>query len=128
MNLKSPSFDKLHFAAARGPVVTINHCRWRSVIFIILHYSPPSLIPTGDDFYYRANNLRDLLSDARKECLDSNQYEDALSSVLKGLYELVGRPVIRRLDELNVPKQSRVRWCPTSVFCSLTLHAMGPIP
>ncbi|KAI0282503.1 hypothetical protein BGY98DRAFT_1094241 [Russula aff. rugulosa BPL654] len=128
MNLKSPSFDKLHFGAARGPVVTINHCRWRSVIFIILHNSPPSLISTGDDFYYRANNLLDLLLDARKECLDSNQYEDALSSVLKGLYELVGRPVIQRLDESNVPKQSRVRWCPTSVFCSLTLHAMGPIP
>jgi CHAT domain-containing protein len=28
---------------------------------------------------------------------------------------------------LNVPEQSRVWWCPTSVFCSLPLHAMGPI-
>ena len=125
---KSPSFDKLHFGAARGPVLIINHCRWRSDILIILHDSPPSLIPTADDFYDRAKNLRDLLFDARKEGLDSNQYEDALSSVLKGLYELVGRPVIQRLDELNVPKQSRVWWCPTSVFCSLPLHAMGPIP
>jgi CHAT domain-containing protein len=126
--MKSPSFDKLHFAAARGPVLIINHCRWRSDILIILHNSPPSLIPTADDFYDRANNLRDLLFDARKNGLDSNQYEDALSSVLKGLYELVGRPVIQRLDELNVPKQSRVWWCPTSVFCSMPLHAMGPIP
>ncbi|KAF8496718.1 CHAT domain-containing protein [Russula emetica] len=125
---KSPSFDKLHLAAARGPVLIINHCRWRSDILIILHNSPPSLIPTADDFYDRANNMWDLLLDARKEGLDSNQYEDALSSVLKGLYELVGRPVIQRLDELNVPKQSRVWWCPTSVFCSLPLHAMGPIP
>jgi CHAT domain-containing protein len=126
--MKSPSFDQLHFAAARGPVLIINHCRWRSDILIILHNSPPSLITTADDFYDRANNLRDLLLDARKEGLDSNQYEDALGSVLKGLYELVGRPVIQRLDELNVPKQSRVWWCPTSVFCSLPLHAMGPIP
>src|SRR5713101_7197095 len=39
-----------------------------------------------------------------------------------------GRPVIKRLNELNVPEQSRVWWCPTSVFCSLPLHAMGPIP
>ena len=125
--MKLPSFDKLHFAAARGPVIIINHCRWRSDILIILHNSPPSLIPTADDFYDRANNLRDLLLNARKEGLDSNQYEDALSSVLKGLYELVGRPVIQRLDELNVPKQSRIWWCPTSVLCSLPLHAMGPI-
>jgi hypothetical protein len=36
--------------------------------------------------------------------------------------------VIKRLNELNIPEQSRVWWCPTSVFCSLPLHAMGPIP
>jgi len=36
--------------------------------------------------------------------------------------------VIKRLNELNVPEQSRIWWCPTSVFCSLPLHAMGPIP
>jgi len=36
--------------------------------------------------------------------------------------------VIKRLNELKVPEQSRVWWCPTSVFCSLPLHAMGPIP
>ena len=29
---------------------------------------------------------------------------------------------------LGVPEQSRIWWCPTSVFCSLPLHAMGPIP
>jgi CHAT domain-containing protein len=47
---------------------------------------------------------------------------------LEDLYELVGRPVIDRLRELRISKQSRVWWCPTSVFCSLPLHAMGPIP
>ena len=125
--LKAPSFDNLHFAAARGPVIIINHCRWRSDILILLHNSPPSLIPTTDDFYDRANNLRDQLSSARKEGLDSNQYEDTLCSVLKELCELVGWPVIQRLKELRVPEQSRVWWCPTSVFCSLPLHAMGPV-
>ncbi len=128
--LKSPSFDKLRAAAARGPVVIINHCKWRSDILIILHNTPLSHIPMAEDFYDRANDLRDLLLGAlaRKEGPDSNQYENILKSVLKGLYELVGKPVIQRLDELNVPKQSRVWWCPTSAFCSLPLHAMGPIP
>jgi hypothetical protein len=55
-------------------------------------------------------------------------YQDALSSVLEDLYHLVGQPVIQRLQELNVPEQSRIWFCPTSVFCSLPLHAMGPIP
>ena len=126
--LKSPSFDNLRSAAVRGPVIIINHCEWRSDIIILFHDSPPSLIPTANDFYDRANELRDQLLDARKKGLDSPEYEDALSSVLKELYELVGRPVIQRLKELHVPEQSRVWWCPTSAFCSLPLHAMGPIP
>jgi len=52
----------------------------------------------------------------------------ALASVLSDHYQLVGKPVAERLRELNIPEQSRVWWCPTSVFCSLPLHAMGPIP
>ena len=126
--VKPPSFDNLRSAAVRGPVIMINHCRWSSDIIILLHDSPPSLIPTANVFYYLANKLRDELLDARKKGLDSVEYDDALRSVLKGLYELVGRPVIQRLNELHVAEQSRVWWCPTSVFCFLPLHAMGPIP
>ena len=48
--------------------------------------------------------------------------------MLEELYELVGRPVIERLKKVGVPEQSRVWWCPTSVFGYLPLHAMGPIP
>ncbi|KAI0255310.1 CHAT domain-containing protein [Lactifluus subvellereus] len=126
--LKSPQFDTLRSAASHGPVIIINHCEWRSDILILLHDSPPSLITTAFDFYDRANSLKNQLLDARKEGLDSKQYENALSSILKELYDLVGRPVIQRLCELNVPEQSRVWFCPTSVFCILPLHAMGPIP
>jgi CHAT domain-containing protein len=126
--LEPPSFDTLRSAALHGPVIIINHCRWRCDIVIILHNSPPSLITTPSNFYARANELQDQLLEARKKGLDSNKYEDALRSVLKDLYELVGRPVIERLNELRVPEQSRVWWCPTSVFCSLPLHALGPIP
>ena len=126
--LKPPFFDNLRSAATRGPVIIINHCKWRSDILILFQNSSPSLITTVDDFYDRATNLRDQLLSARKDGLDLNQYEDALRYVLKELYELVGRPVIRRLNELNLPEQSRIWWCPTSVFCSLPLHAMGPIP
>ena len=125
--LKSPSFDTLCSATSHGPVIVINHSRWRSDIIILLRGSP-SLISTSDDFYARTKRLRDQLLGAQKNGLESVKYEDALRSVLKELYELVGRPVIQRLNELNVPEQSRVWWCPTSVFCSLPLHAMGPIP
>ena len=126
--LKPPLFDTLRSAASHGPVVIINHCGWRSDILILLHNSPPSLIPTSDDFYTRANILQDRLLGERKTGLESDAYEDALRGVLEELYELVGRPVIKRLNELKIPEQSRIWWCPTSVFCSLPLHAMGPIP
>ncbi|KAH9162881.1 CHAT domain-containing protein [Lactarius sanguifluus] len=124
----TPSFSTLRSAASRGPVIVINHCEWCSDILIIFHNSLPCSIPTADDFYARANELRDELGEARKHGLDSGEYQDALCSVLKGLYGLIGKPVIKKLRLLGVPEQSRIWWCPTSVFCSLPLHAMGPIP
>jgi CHAT domain-containing protein len=126
--LNTSSFTTLRSAASRGPVIIINHCEWCSDILIIFHESLPCSIPIAADSYARANKLRDELAKARKYGLDSSKYQDALCSVLKGLYELVGEPVIKRLHMLGVPEQSRIWWCPTSVFCSLPLHAMGPIP
>jgi hypothetical protein len=126
--LRAPSFDTLRSAATRGPIVIVNHCQWRSDIIIIFHNSLPCSIPTPKTFFALANKLRDELFKAQKHGLDSGKYQDALCSVLRGLYELVGEPVIKRLRVLGVPAQSRIWWCPTSVFCSLPLHAMGPIP
>ena len=126
--LRAPSFDTLRSAASRGPVVIISHCEWGSSIIIIFHNYLPCTVPTAETFFARANDLRNELAGARKHGLDSVEYQDALCSVLKGLYELVGEPVIKKLRVLGVPEQSRIWWCPTSVFCSLPLHAMGPIP
>ena len=126
--LSAPSFGDLRSAASCGPVILINHSIYRSDT-LILHGSSLSLIPTSEGFFDRANRLKDRLLNARKKSnLDSEEYESALASVLMGLHELVGQPVINKLQELNIPEQSRVWWCPTSVFCSLPLHAMGPIP
>jgi len=125
---KTPSFDTLRSAAAHGPVVIINHSKWRSDILIVLHDAHPSLITTTDNFYNHAIELRNRLLHTRTQYpLESKQYKRALRFVLKGLYELVGKPVIEELRRLEIPEQSRIWWCPTSVFCSLPLHAMGPI-
>jgi hypothetical protein len=127
--LESPSFDTIRSAASSGPVIIINHSKWRSDILVILHNMPPSLIPTPSDFYLRTSVLKDKLLDSRlKFGLDSSDYEETLADALKELYEVVGKPVIDRLRQLQVPEQSRIWLCPTSVLCSLPLHAMGPIP
>jgi hypothetical protein len=127
--LTPPSFDTLRFSASSGPVIIINHSKSRSDILILLHNAPPSIIPTPADFYDRANTLKGKLMGSRaKDGLDSSKYDQTLASVLAELYKLVGEPVIDRLRLLQVPDHSRIWWCPTSVFCSLPLHAMGPIP
>ncbi|KAH9957184.1 hypothetical protein BGW80DRAFT_1465985 [Lactifluus volemus] len=126
--LEPPSFDVLHSAALCGPVIIINHCMWRSDLLVLFRDSL-SLITTTCDFYRRAIELGDRLVDARKHHrLESKEYGRALRSVLQSLYELVGKPVIDELRRMKIPEQSRVWWCPTSVFCFLPLHAMGPIP
>lgn len=126
--LKAVPFHRLRNAASRGPIIIINHCLWRCDIVIVLRDAPPSPIPTTRQFYKRAITLESKLLDARKKhTLESKQYNRVLRSVLEELYELVGRPVIDRLRELHIPMHSRIWWCPTSVFCSLPLHAMGPI-
>ena len=127
--LKTPSFDTLRSSASSGPVIIINHSEWRSDILIVFHDRPPSLIPTSSDCFERAGALKDkLLESRRKHGLDSKDYDDTLALVLAELYNLVGQPIVDRLCQLQVPEQSRIWWCPTSVFCSLPLHAMGPIP
>jgi CHAT domain-containing protein len=127
--LTSLSFDTLRFSASSGPVIVINHSTWRSDILILLPDSPPSLISTPENFFVRANTLKDELLDSRnKYGPDSSHYNLSLTHVLSELYDLVGKPVLERLRQLNIPERSRIWWCPTSVFCSLPLHAMGPIP
>ena len=127
--LTSTPFDILRSAASSGPVIIINHSEWRSDILILLHNMLPSLIPTPDDFFKRAGALKDKLLDSRRKSgLDSKDYDETLVVVLAELYILVGKPVIDRLRQLHVREQSRIWWYPTSVFCYLPLHAMGPIP
>ena len=127
--LKSPSFDKLRSAASSGPVVIINHSSWRCDILILFHNKFPSRIRTPKDFFDRASTLKNKLLESRcKYGLGSSDYEESLAHVLEELYKLVGKPVIDRLRQLGIPEQSRIWWCPTSVFFFLPLHAMGPIP
>ena len=96
--LRYPSFDTLRSAALSGPVIIINHSIWRSDILILLHKMPPSLISTPDNFFERACVLKDKLLDSQETYgLDSNDYNDALASVLAELYTFVGQPVIDRL-------------------------------
>jgi len=72
--LKTPSFDTLRSAAVHGPVIIVNHSKWRCDILIILHHTHPSLITTPDDFYNRAIELRNrLVCTQNNNLLESRQ-------------------------------------------------------
>ena len=131
--LKPPSFDVLNSAAAYGPVIIINVARpeFPSSIIILLKDSHPSVISAPSDFHDRANRLKSELLRVRKKRPGgpgSKEYDRTLAYVLTELYELVGKPVVEELRRLDIPEKSRVWWCPTGAFCSLPLHAMGPVP
>ena len=137
--LKPPSFDFLKSVTSHGPVIIVNQTHADvpqtftvqppSHIILLLKDKRPFIISTPSGFHDHANQLEDDLMRVRKEQgLDSNDYNCTLASVLADLYELVGKRVIDRLRKFKVPEKSRVWWCPTGAFCSLPLHAMGPIP
>ena len=54
------------------------------------------------------------------------QYDRALRYVLGQLHKLIGQPVIEKLHELNIPEQSRIWWCPTSVLGLSSSPCDGP--
>lgn len=54
---------------------------------------------------------------------NSESVEERLKGVLRYLWVNVVAPVIRRLGGL--PLNSRIWWCPTSVFSALPVHAAG---
>ena len=137
--LKPPSFDFLNCVTSHGPVIIVNQTQadvpkasisqFPSHIILLLKDSLPFIISTPSSFRDRANQLEnDLLRVRKDKGLDSEDYGRTLASVLADLYELVGKSVIDRLRKFKVPEKSRVWWCPTGAFCSLPLHAMGPIP
>jgi CHAT domain-containing protein len=46
--------------------------------------------------------------------------------ILRYLWDHIVSPVVNCLTQLGVHEKSRVWWCPTSMLCSLPLHAAGP--
>ena len=84
--LMASSFTTLRSAASHGPVILINHSEWRSDILIVFRNRLPCSIPTADNFHVCATKLQDELVEARDHHgLDSDEYQDVLRSVLKGL-------------------------------------------
>ncbi|OAX37427.1 hypothetical protein K503DRAFT_237241 [Rhizopogon vinicolor AM-OR11-026] len=120
------SFSDLLTATQDGPVIILIASR-RSCDAIIVSkaHLQPLHIPLTIDL---SSLVR--LSTTFQACIspaseDSNSVEENLRNVLLCLWVHVVAPVIRHLSLENVPRNSRIWWCPTSIFSTLPVHAAG---
>lgn len=127
--LRTKSFDTLRTAAAEGPVIIVNHNEYRSDAVIILADRDPVSVSLPDSFYIQASELSKELLEARAHlATNPKHYDRVLRRTLRETWDILVGDVVNKLTELQVPKGTRIWWCPTSVISALPLHAAGPAP
>ncbi|EJD02275.1 TPR-like protein [Fomitiporia mediterranea MF3/22] len=127
--LKGSPFKELQQVASEGPVIVVNHCKYRSNALIILCRDDPSVIcvPLDDDFYEDSIRLcQELVETRQRFNADSCDYDEKLREAMKMIWDRVVSKVIVELNRVGVAKGSRIWWCPTSVLSALPFHAAGP--
>ncbi|KAH7920201.1 hypothetical protein BV22DRAFT_1199073 [Leucogyrophana mollusca] len=127
--LMPPSFSHLQEAARDGPVIVVNSSQYSCDAIIVLHIGPPIHVPlvqiTLDDVAQLSSKFADILKCPAAPGEDKRR-ESQLIALLRELWDLVVRPIVEELSSIEqVPKGSRIWWCPTSKFTSLPLHAAG---
>ncbi|OCB85902.1 TPR-like protein [Sanghuangporus baumii] len=108
--LRAAPFESLKEAASEGPVVVLNHSKFRCDVLIVASgkETPCVCVPLGDDFYTGSIELYNGLIQRRKEFgLRSKKYD-------------LGESLLR------ISSGSRIWWCPTSILSALPFHAAGP--
>ncbi|KAG9312091.1 hypothetical protein JVU11DRAFT_7375 [Chiua virens] len=107
--LLSPCFDDLQRAAESGPVIIANRSEYTSDAIIVVHNRPPIHVPLGDSPE------------------DIDQLELWVKRRLRDLWSAIVEPIVAALqNEVQLPKCSRIWWCPTSKLTVLPFHASGP--
>ncbi|KAG8904962.1 transcriptional repressor general negative regulator of transcription subunit 4 [Tulasnella sp. 403] len=119
--LKPAPFVDLQEAAKHGPVVIINISEARSDAIIIPPSGRPILVPLVD----ATPGVIQRLSDQRL-CITSKKLQRGIETLLHDLWVLVVEPIAEALQkELDLPRKSRIWWCPTAAVSRLPLHAAG---
>ncbi|EJC97710.1 uncharacterized protein FOMMEDRAFT_98279 [Fomitiporia mediterranea MF3/22] len=127
--LEATPFRVLRQVASEGPVIIVNHCKYRCDALIILSWDvlPVVCVPLDDMFYEDSINLCDRLLGARRSSgVASRDYNEKLREAMKMLWDRVVSKVVEKLAEVGIAKGSRIWWCPTSVLSALPFHAAGP--
>ncbi|EJD02310.1 TPR-like protein [Fomitiporia mediterranea MF3/22] len=127
--LTATPFKVLQQAASEGPVVVVNHCKYRSDALIMLSREerPVVCVPLDGEFYQDSIHLcRELIETRTGHGANSPRYDEILRRAMKTLWDRVVSKVVEKLRELGIAEGSRIWWCPTSVLSALPFHAAGP--
>jgi tetratricopeptide (TPR) repeat protein/CHAT domain-containing protein len=120
--LQAVPFSALQTAAAEGPIIMVNISEFQSDAIILSHSASPVVVALPDLPLATLKQLVETLSGVT----DSNRPSKDVVAILRFLWDAVVQPVVNQLVCLQVPKKSRIWWCPTSYLCALPLHAAGP--
>ncbi|KAL0959563.1 hypothetical protein HGRIS_011273 [Hohenbuehelia grisea] len=124
--LDHPSFARLREAARDGPVIIVNCSQHQSDVIIVFAARDPIHIPLAESFWATANRMHRHYLDARKLASGALQrFAKQLKTLLAQLWSLVVADVVQALVDADVPKGSRIWWCPTSILTILPFHAAG---
>ncbi|KAL5525249.1 hypothetical protein ACEPAF_9119 [Sanghuangporus sanghuang] len=127
--LRAAPFESLKKAASEGPVIVLNHAKFRCDALIITsgQEAPRVCLPLDNDFYSDSIELFKELVQGRKGFgLRSKKYDETLRQVMKILWNQFVSKFVQKLKELDVNEGSRIWWSPTSVLSAFLFHAAGP--
>lgn len=127
--LQVPAFKELRQAASEGPIIMVNQSFHRCDVVVLLprEVGPCVCVPLDKDWFRDARRLWADLGVTRDESgVHTEEYDDMLRMVMKVLWDRVVSKVVQKLDEIGIPKGSRVWWCPMECLSFLPFHAAGP--
>ena len=124
-------FASLRDAVRGMPVIIINVSKYRTDALLILQNEElPILIPLPNASHAHLETLSVRLSRALKMHFEQsyNNVDAEIKFILTTLWNTVISPIVEKLEAagLTVCTGSRIWLCPTSVLCSLPIHAAGP--
>ncbi|KAG8902951.1 hypothetical protein FRB99_003919 [Tulasnella sp. 403] len=119
--LRPTPFAVLQRAAAEGPVILVNISESRSDAIIVTSNGLPTVVPLPFATPSQINQATSTFK-ATPQLMSNRK---ALNG-LEVIWDTIVEPVVTKLqDTLELPKSSRIWWCPTNAVVLLPLHAAG---
>ncbi|KAF9234805.1 CHAT domain-containing protein [Melanogaster broomeanus] len=119
--LLPPLFNHLQEAACKGPVIVLIASRFSCDAVIVLHTQSPIHIQLQTTWEEMFDLVRKHLQNIHNSYgPDHNVFVETMGRIWK----VVMFPVVHELKK-KLKKDSRIWWCPTSLFTALPLHTAG---